>query len=120
MREAGAEHSGRIAGTCFKVEGRSSLGAAFIDGETVLFNGGIYSDGMAHAITGMTEFTKRSNDTYERFDDAFCAVAVGMDEVRRCLRVTGFGNIRITSSKDPVGTCEDPESLRRAFFFVTE
>lgn len=75
---------------------------------------------MSHAITKITGFIKRPNDIYERFDDTVAEVVVGMDEVERCLYNTGFGHIRIASRKELTGTCDDPESLSKAFFFVTK
>ena len=90
------------------------------DGDTVLFNRGLYSDGMSHAVTKITGFTRRRDDTYERFDDTVAEVVVGMDEVETCLRDTGFGGIRVTSTKELTGTCDDPESLSRAFFFAAK
>jgi SAM-dependent methyltransferase len=88
------------------------------DGDTVIFNRGIYSDSMPFAITKITGFTKNSDETFERFDDTVQEVVVGMDEVRKCLKDTGFRNIRIANRAELPGSCEDPESLTRAFFFA--
>lgn len=90
------------------------------DGDTVIFNRGVYSDGMEFAVTKVTGFTENSDGTFERFDDTVQELVVNIDKVEECLRKTGFRNIRIASRGELSGSCDDPESLTRAFFFATK